>query len=103
MQLDEVTRKAIEAARHKLGAGEVILFGSRARNEARPDSDVDLCFLFPSFSDDPLELMYQLRRSIHETSDEALDILVYEQAVFERKASQSHTFEHLIRTEGVAV
>ena len=103
MQLDDVTRRAIENARRNIGAQEAILFGSRARNEAGPDSDVDVCFLFLVFPEDPLELMFKLRRSIHETTDEALDILVYEQTTFDAKAALSHSFEHVIRTEGVAV
>lgn len=101
--MDDVTRKAIQRARQSLGAGEAILFGSRARNEANSDSAVDLCFLFPVLPEDPLELMLKLRRSIPETSDESLDILVYEKSTFEAKAAVGHTFEHVIRTEGVAV
>ncbi len=103
MQLDAKTRKAIGKARQALGATEAILFGSRARDEAGQDSDVDLCFLFASFNENPLELMYQLRRNIHEDCDVALDILVYEQVFFEARARQTNSFEYMIRTEGVAV
>lgn len=103
MQLDDMTKQAIQAARVAFGAQQVLLFGSRSRDEATNESDVDLCFLFQQFSQDPMELMYQIRRMIHASTDEALDILVYEQGAFESKAKLSNSFEHSIRAEGVAV
>ncbi len=103
MQLGETTKKAIDNARIAAGATEAILFGSRARNDSGPDSDVDLCFLFPFFPADPLELMFLLRRTIHQTTNDALDIIVYEQSIFESKAAHAHTFEHRVRVEGISV
>lgn len=41
---DEIVRRIVNAIRlHK-----IILFGSRARGEARPDSDIDLLVIAPS-------------------------------------------------------
>ena len=49
MQRDEaITRlKQHEADLRRLGVERLFLFGSTARNEARPDSDVDLFFDYP--------------------------------------------------------
>ena len=49
MDRAEVIRriKAIEAQLRALGVGALYLFGSYARNEARPDSDIDV-FVDPS-------------------------------------------------------
>ena len=43
----EMTRRIVE----KFDPLQVILFGSRARGDARPDSDVDLLVVFPHVDD----------------------------------------------------
>ena len=42
--IDDVIRGIVGAARRGLRLQRVILFGSRARHDARPDSDIDLAF-----------------------------------------------------------
>ena len=42
--IDEVVRQIVRTAQRSLALKRAILFGSRARNDARPDSDVDLAF-----------------------------------------------------------
>jgi predicted nucleotidyltransferase len=42
--VDDVVREIIRAAQRGLRLQRVILFGSRARHDARPDSDIDLAF-----------------------------------------------------------
>jgi predicted nucleotidyltransferase len=42
--LDEIVRRLVD----KLQPGKIILFGSRARGNQRPDSDVDLLIIKPS-------------------------------------------------------
>lgn len=41
----ETLRRCLEAMHAALPLRQVILFGSHARGEARPDSDVDLCLV----------------------------------------------------------
>ena len=41
----ETLRRCLEAMNAALPFQQVILFGSHARGEARPDSDVDLCIV----------------------------------------------------------
>lgn len=41
----ETLRQCLEAMNAALPIGQVILFGSHARGEAGPDSDVDLCLV----------------------------------------------------------
>lgn len=38
-------RELVSEAQHQLSLQKVILFGSRARGDARPRSDYDLCFV----------------------------------------------------------
>lgn len=42
--VDEVVQQIVRAAQRGLRLRRVILFGSRARLDARPDSDIDLAF-----------------------------------------------------------
>lgn len=49
--------KQVRAALREAGVGVAYLFGSRARADARPDSDVDIGLLL----DEPLGLMGELR------------------------------------------
>jgi predicted nucleotidyltransferase len=42
--VDDVVREIVLAAQRSLRLRRVILFGSRARRDARPDSDIDLAF-----------------------------------------------------------
>jgi predicted nucleotidyltransferase len=42
--LEQALQQIVRAAQRSLTLGRVILFGSRARGDARPDSDIDLAF-----------------------------------------------------------
>jgi predicted nucleotidyltransferase len=42
--VDEAVREVVAAAARSLALRRAILFGSRARADARPDSDIDLAF-----------------------------------------------------------
>ena len=72
-KLDEATEKAVQQFRQRMGADfavkEVIVFGSRARGDHRPDSDADVAVLLEgvhkSFLDTKLKM-----------SDVAYDVLL---------------------------
>lgn len=59
----------------KFAPTRVILFGSHARGDADPDSDVDLLVVMPDDSNPPTSL--DIRRAI--SYDVPLDLLVYTQ------------------------
>lgn len=42
--VDEVVQAIVQAAQRRLRLREAILFGSRARRDATPNSDIDLAF-----------------------------------------------------------
>ncbi len=63
----------------------IILFGSRARGEARPDSDVDLLVVLPTVSD-TRQAAIAIRRVLADIPV-AKDILVASPADLERRAS----------------
>jgi len=59
-------REVVEALRREFGSGlrGVVLFGSRARGEARPESDWDLLVVADSLPSSPLERGKVLRRAL---------------------------------------
>ena len=103
INLNESILNAIRNVKTIFNAQEALVFGSFARGDDTVDSDVDVCFLFERFPMEPLELMFQLRRTIHKTCDDPLDVLVFEVNHFANKSQLTNSFEHTIRKEGKAV
>ena len=83
-------------------ASKIILFGSLARGEESPDSDIDLCILTPITDRRPIDISIELRRKLFYVKN-TLDILTYNQDRFAEHATQQTSFAHLINTEGVVV
>src|SRR5262249_59415921 len=77
----------------------IILFGSRARGDAGPDSDVDLLVILDDdASPDRLTLAagYESRRSYHR----ATDVIPCPDSVFRRKSRIAGTLAHTAAPEG---
>lgn len=69
--LGEITRRIVAACRPR----RIVLFGSRARGDHRPDSDVDL-FVEMETDDPPAERDFKIR-SLFPERRWGLDLLVY--------------------------
>jgi len=84
---------------------KIILFGSHARGDATPDSDIDLCVLTPvedngrPFTD----ITVNLRAKLINVQERALDFLAYNQNDFLTWADKPKSFEHEIATEGMVL
>ncbi|MCL2220686.1 MAG: nucleotidyltransferase domain-containing protein [Chitinispirillia bacterium] len=84
---------------------KIILFGSHARGEETPESDIDLCVLLPiednspSFSNTELNL----RTKLINVQKRPLDFLAYNQRDFLTWAERPRSFEHSIMEEGVVL
>jgi len=83
-------------------ASKIILFGSLARGEENPDSDIDLCVLTPITDRRPIDISIELRRKLFSFNN-PLDILTYNQDRFAEHATQQTSFAHVISKEGVVV
>jgi predicted nucleotidyltransferase len=92
----------IEEAGRRLAAvapgADIILFGSRARGEARPDSDLDLLVIEPDF-DRRGEEYGRLRRELRGL-DVAIDLVVYRRREADQWRSVPGTFLHRALGEG---
>jgi len=82
---------------------KIILFGSFAKGEEKPDSDIDLCVLTPISDRRPVDISIELRRKLFYVRKMPLDILTYNQDQFAKHAAQPASFAHMINTEGVVV
>lgn len=92
----------IEEAGRRLSAAapdaDVILFGSRARGESRPDSDLDLLVIEPDFARRGDEYG-RLRRELRGL-EVAIDLVVYRQREAEQWGNVPGSFLHRILGEG---
>jgi predicted nucleotidyltransferase len=82
---------------------KVFLFGSLARGEETPDSDIDLCALTIKTDRRPLDIAIELRKKLYGVQKRPLDLLAFEQARFEKDAERNTSFAHLIEDEGIVL
>jgi predicted nucleotidyltransferase len=80
----------------------VILFGSRARGDSGPDSDIDLLVVVDD--DTPAEKVtlragFEARRSYHELAD----VIPVREATFQRKCRIAGTLARAATLEGIVV
>ena len=92
----------IEEAGRRLAAAapdaDIILFGSRARGEARPDSDLDLLVIEPDF-DRRGEEYGRLRKELRGL-DVAIDLVIYRKREAEQWGNVPGSFLHRVLGEG---
>lgn len=92
----------IEEAGRRLSAAapdaDVVLFGSRARGESRPDSDLDLLVIEPEF-DRRGEEYGRLRKELRGL-DVAIDLVIYRKDEAEKWGSVPGSFLHRALGEG---
>ena len=82
---------------------KIILFGSHARGEETPESDIDLCVLTSERNKHPIDLMKDFRRKTRGVRTIPVDLLAYNQDNFYNSAKRTASFEHEIANEGVLI
>jgi uncharacterized protein len=99
---EPVPQELLDAVVSYFDPRQVILFGSVARGEAGPDSDIDLVVLVDD--DTPAERLtlsagYQSRRSYRR----AVDVIPCRVSVFRRKSRVPGTLAYTVAAEGRVV
>jgi predicted nucleotidyltransferase len=102
MSSDRVPAELLQAVVEHFKPRRIILFGSRARGNARENSDHDLLVVVDD--DIPADKLHW--RSLHEARRryrKAVDIVAYRQSTYDDQADVIGTLPHLAATEGVVV
>jgi predicted nucleotidyltransferase len=79
---------------------KIILFGSYARGEETPDSDIDLCVLTPVRDRRPIDITVDFLKRIYDIQETPLDLLTRTQDDFSYRAAYVGSLEHEIAKEG---
>jgi len=97
-ELDRIVEVLVETGI----VSKIILFGSHARGDATPDSDIDLCVLTPE-DRHSIDLMQDFTWKLWNIKTRPLDLLAYNQDRFYDTAKRPTSFEHNIAKEGVLI
>ena len=100
MDTDETTiiGELVEKLRAYREVRKIVLFGSRARDEGRPDSDYDLCVIVDGVSD-PRAFYVTLMRGIA-SADRSVDLLVLTESDFGRRLAEGWSAIKAVAKEG---
>jgi predicted nucleotidyltransferase len=82
---------------------KVILFGSYAKGEETPDSDLDLCVITPVKDKRPIDITIDLRMKLWDVQTMPLDLITCDQDNFSCRATYAGTLEREIAEHGVTV
>ena len=100
MTADECIAIMVERVVAKFHSLKILLFGSHARGDAEPHSDIDLIIVFP-FVEDTYKLMGEIRGAVSGLGF-AKDVIVATPDDIERGANlPGHLFSYAIPESGV--
>lgn len=105
MRLD-VLNRMVGSLCASLPVDSIIVFGSRARGDAREDSDVDVYVITHDDGASDLEHMRRARTSLfwmYPPSGYSKDIICSSRSSFEMKSSRIDCVEYSVAREGIVV
>jgi len=82
---------------------KVILFGSYAKGEETPSSDIDLCVLTSATDRRPMDVGIDLLVKLTDVQETALDLIPFHQDEFSARAKCPGTFQNDIIKHGVVL
>jgi predicted nucleotidyltransferase len=99
VEIRTMVRKALIAHRGSTEGVAAYLFGSYARGEARPDSDLDILIVEKVKPVDSRREAWAIRELL--TDQKSIDLLVFDEVTFERRKNEPDTIMHDVIREGV--
>ncbi len=97
--MDALAERIVNTIAAAIQPVKIILFGSRAHDRAKPDSDVDLLVIYDG-RDSRRDVMLKIRR-LFTPQDFAMDLFVLSSAEFEQQKHIVATVGRVAATEGV--
>jgi len=82
---------------------KIILFGSYARGEETPDSDIDLCVITPVKDKNPIDITVDFRAKLYGVKTMPLDLITCNQDNFSYRAAYTGTLERDVAEHGVTI
>lgn len=98
-QAQGIIREMVDRIVRGFSPEQVILFGSYARGEAGPDSDVDLAVIFPNLKGRRIDKAVQIGVALHEMMVPK-DIVVLTRQDYEDQKDVFGTISHALAQEG---
>ena len=98
-EIDNIVKAIADAGM----VSKLILFGSLARGDEQPDSDIDLCALTEITDRRPIDVAVALREKLIGIKAKPLDLLAFRAADFEERSRRRSTFEYVIDRDGVVL
>ncbi len=94
---------AADAIYKKFSTKKIFLFGSYANGKASSDSDLDLCVIADLGGKRKIDLIREIRREVSSYFRAPLDILLYDNNEFNKRANLHNTLEYKILKHGVLI
>ena len=101
--MNQTILRGLRKAKRAFPTVSFVVFGSQARGDDRPDSDLDVCAVFPQLLNDPFVLAAEVRTEIHKYLDIALDVVVSDTDRMKTRGLEQWTLEAAIQKEGIAI
>jgi len=98
-EIINLTNKIIEVTSPQ----KIYLFGSFAYGKPSNDSDIDLCIIIRDNQARKRDLIKSIRKSISKVATVPVDILIYNEEEFSKRAKLCSTIEYKIANEGISI
>lgn len=95
--------RQVLSQRHPGTVVRMLVYGSKARGESHPDSDVDVLLVVRNDADSLKRPLRDLGYELAATSDAVPSILAYTEAEWQERTSKGYPFQRAVERDGVSV